>query len=137
MSQIVNVVSRDNGKVTRKKVRASPYEFTIATRAKWEMVIADEDIPIGAGMLERVRVKELPCKGTSCDYPAAFSHICCSVVELATKEGPSPVENDRTINVAYVIGQESGEIKKGDLLSVLNLSPIMFTREATKPVCVG
>jgi len=39
------------------------------------------------------------------------------------------VEVDRTINVAYVIGQESGEINKGDLLSVLNLYPIMFTRE--------
>jgi hypothetical protein len=59
------------------------------------------------------------------------------VVKVATKEGPSPVEVDRTINVAYVIGQESGEINKGDLLSVLNLYPIMFTREATKPVCIG
>ena len=53
MSEIVNVVSRTNGKVSRKKVRASPYEFTIATRAKWEMVIADEDVTIGAGKLER------------------------------------------------------------------------------------
>ena len=138
MSQVVNVVSRDNGKVIRKKVRASPYEFTIATRAKWEMVIADEDIPIGAGKLERVKVKEITVQKDMLAIPCAFSHHpLVSVVKVATKEGPSPVENDRTINVAYVIGQESGEIKKGDLLSVLNLYPIMFTREATKPVCVG
>jgi len=138
MSEIVNVVSRKNGKVTRKKVKASPYEFTIATRAKWEMVIADEDITIGAGKLERVKVKEIKVQKDMLAIPCAFSHHpIISVVKVATKEGPSPVEVDRTINVAYVIGQESGEINKGDLLSVLNLYPIMFTREATKPVCVG
>jgi hypothetical protein len=138
MSEIVNVVSRKNGKVNRKKVRASPYEFTIATRAKWEMVIADEDITIGAGKLERVKVKEIKVQKDMLAIPCAFSHHpIVSVVKVATKEGPSPVEVDRTINVAYVIGQESGEINKGDLLSVLNLYPIMFTREATKPVCIG
>jgi len=138
MSEIVNVVSRKNGKVNRKKVKASPYEFTIATRAKWEMVIADEDITIGAGKLERVKVKEIKVQKDMLAIPCAFSHHpIVSVVKVATKEGPSPVETDRTINVAYVIGQESGEINKGDLLSVLNLYPIMFTREATKPVCIG
>jgi len=138
MSEIVNVVSRSNGKVSRKKVKASPYEFTIATRAKWEMVIADEDITIGAGKLERVKVKEITVQKDMLAIPCAFSHHpIVSVVKVATKEGPSPVEIDRTINVAYVIGQESGEINKGDLLSVLNLYPIMFTREATKPVCIG
>ena len=138
MSEIVNVVSRDNGKVKRKKVRASPYEFTIATRAKWEMVVADENVTIGAGKLERVKVKEIMVQKDMLAIPCAFSHHpLVSVVKVASKEGPTPVEMDRTINVAYVIGQESGEINKGDLLSVLNLYPIMFTREATKPVCVG
>jgi hypothetical protein len=138
MSEIVNVVSRKNGKINRKKVQASPYEFTIATRAKWEMVIADEDITIGAGKLERVKVKEIKVQKDMLAIPCAFSHHpIVSVVKVATKEGPAPVEIDRTINAAYVIGQESGEIHKGDLLSVLNLYPIMFTRDATKPVCVG
>jgi len=138
MSQIVNVVSRKNGKVNRKKVKASPYEFTIATRAKWEMVIADEDITIGAGKLERVKVKEINVQKDMLAIPCAFSHHpIVSVVKVSTIEGPAPVETDRTINAAYVIGQESGEINKGDLLSVLNLYPIMFTREATKPVCIG
>ncbi len=138
MSEIVNVVTRDNGKVTRKKVRASPYEFTIATRAKWEMIIADEDITIGAGKLERVKVKEIIVQKDMLAMPCAFSHHpLVSVVKVGAKEGPTPVEMDRTINMAFVIGQEAGEIKRGDLLSVLNLYPIMFTREATKPVQIG
>ncbi len=138
MSEIVNVVSRNNGKVNRKKVKASPYEFTIATRAKWEMVIADEDVTIGAGKLERIKVKEVNVQKDMLAIPCAFSHHpLVSVIKVATKNGPAPVETDRIINAAYVLGQESGEIKKGDLLSVLNLYPIMFTREATKPVVVG
>ncbi len=138
MSEIVNVVSRDKGKVNRKKVKASPYEFTIATRAKWEMVIADEDVTIGAGKLERIKVKEVNVQKDMLAIPCAFSHHpLVSVIKVATRDGPAPVETDRIINAAYVLGQESGEIKKGDLLSVLNLYPIMFTREATKPVLVG
>ena len=138
MSEIVNVVSRNKGKVNRKKVKASPYEFTIATRAKWEMVIADEDVTIGAGKLERIKVKEVNVQKDMLAIPCAFSHHpLVSVIKVATRDGPAPVETDRIINAAFVLGQESGEIKKGDLLSVLNLYPIMFTREATKPVVVG
>ena len=138
MSEIVNVVSRDKGKVNRKKVKASPYEFTIATRAKWEMVIADEDVTIGAGKLERIKIKEVNVQKDMLAIPCAFSHHpLVSVIKVASRDGPAPVETDRIINAAYVLGQESGEIKKGDLLSVLNLYPIMFTREATKPVVVG
>ncbi len=138
MSEIVNIVSHDKGKLNRKKVKVSPYEFTIATRAKWEMVIADEDVTIGAGKLERVKVKEVNVQKDMIAIPCAFSHHpLVSVIKVATRDGPAPVETDRIINAAYVLGQESGEIKKGDLLSVLNLYPIMFTREATKPVIVG
>jgi hypothetical protein len=138
MSEIVNVVSRESGKIDRKKVKASPYEFTIATRAKWEMVIADEDVTIGAGKLERVKVKEIKVQKDMLAMPCAFSHHpLVSVIKVGAKDGPAPVETDRIINSAYVLGQEAGEIKKGDLLSVLNLYPIMFTREATKPVQIG
>jgi hypothetical protein len=138
MSEIINVVSRNNGKIIRKKVRASPYEFTIATRAKWEMVIADEYVIIEAGKLERVKVKEIKVLRDMLALPCAFCHHpLVSVVKVEAKNGPAPVETDRIINTACVLGHESGEIKKRDLLSILNLYPIMFTREATKPVLIG
>lgn len=138
MNEIVNVVTHNNGRVDRKKVKASPYEFTIATRAKWEMLIADEDLTIGAGKLENVKVKEIVVQKDMLAMPCAFSHHpVVSVIKVKTRNGTSPIETDRIINGAFVIGQESGEIKKGDLLSVLNLYPIMFTREATIPQEVG
>ncbi len=137
MNEIVNVVTHNNGRVDRKKVKASPYEFTIATRAKWEMIIADEDVTIGAGKLEKVKIKEIIVQKDMLAMPCAFSHHpVVSVIKVKTRDGPSPIETDRIVNSAFVLGQESGEIKKGDLLSVLNLYPIMFTREATIPVGV-
>lgn len=135
MNEIVNVVTHNNGSVDRKKVIASPYEFTIATRAKWEMIIADEDVTIGEGRLEKIRVKEIVVQKDMLAMPCAFSHHpIASVIKVKIRDGPAPIENDRIINSAFVLGQESGEIRKGDLLSVLNLYPIMFTREATRPV---
>jgi hypothetical protein len=137
MSEIINVVTSISGKIIRKKVRASPYEFTIATRAKWEMVIADEDVAIVANKLERVRVKEIKVQKDMIVMPCAFNHHpLVSVIKVGAKDGPAPMETDRIINTAYVLGHESGDVKKGDLLSLLNLYPIMFTREATKPVLV-
>jgi hypothetical protein len=69
--------------------------------------------------------------------PCAFNHHpLVSVIKVGARDGPAPMETDRIINTAYVVGHESGEVKKGDLLSLLNLFPIMFTREATKPVLV-
>jgi len=135
MSEIVNVVSRKGGKISKKRVKASPYEFTVATRGKWEMIIADEDVTIGAGKLERVKVKEITVHKDMLAMPCAFNHHpLVSVIKVGSRDSPAPVETDRIVDTAYILGQESGEIKKGDLLAVLNLYPIMFTREATKPV---
>ncbi|MDP2840964.1 MAG: DUF22 domain-containing protein [Candidatus Methanoperedens sp.] len=137
MSEIINVVTRDNGKIIRKKVKASPYEYTIATRAKWEMIIAADDVTIGAGKFERIKVKEIRVQKDMIALPCAFNHHpLVSVIKVGARDGPAPMETDRIINTAYVVGHESGEVKKGDLLSLLNLFPIMFTREATKPVLV-
>lgn len=135
MNEVINVVTHNKGNVDRKRVIAAPYEFTIATRAKWEMIIADEDIAIGEGKLEKIKVKEIVVQKDMLAMPCAFSHHpVASVVKVKTRDGPAPIETDRVVNSAFIIGQESGVIKKGDLLSVLNLYPIMFTREATRPV---
>jgi len=59
-----------------------------------------------------------------------------SVVRVGSGDGVAPVEVDRCIKSAYILAQETGEIKEGDLLGVLNVLPIMFTREAKKPIAI-
>jgi hypothetical protein len=136
MPEIINIVSRHADEIQSKEVQATPYEFTIATRAKWEMVIADENMTIGAGRFEKIKIKNINLQKDTLAMHCAFNHhALASVVKLGGAGGCSaPVENDRVIESAYIIGIDSGEIKKGDLLAVINVFPIMFTREATIPV---
>lgn len=138
MPEIVNIVSREADDILSSKVQASPYEFTIATRAKWEMVIADESLTIGNGRFEKIKIKPITLQRDTLAIPCAFNHHAhASVLKLGGKGGCSaPVEYDRIVESAYVLGIDTGEIKKGDLLAVINVFPIMFTREATIPVRV-
>ncbi|MEZ5336226.1 MAG: DUF22 domain-containing protein [Methanolobus sp.] len=132
--EVIQVVSRDNGELTSKQVKAAPYEFTIATRAKWEMVISEEDMEIRAGEFKKVNVKEIYLDPDMVALPCTFSHhAVVSLIKVGAKGGAKPVDSERVINSAYVIGQETGRIREGDLLAVLNIFPIMFTREAMTP----
>lgn len=132
--EVIQVVSRDNGELTSKKVKAAPYEFTMATRAKWEMVISNEDMEIRAGEFKKVNVKDIPIEPDMVALPCTFSHhAVVSLIKVGAKGGAKPVDSERTINAAYVLGQETGRIREGDLLAVLNIFPIMFTREAMVP----
>jgi hypothetical protein len=132
--EVIQVVTRDNGELASKKVKAAPYEFTIATRAKWEMVISEEDMEIRAGEFKKVAVKEIHLDPDMVALPCTFSHhAVVSLIKVGAKGGAKPVDSERVINSAYVLGQESGRIRDGDLLAVLNIFPIMFTREAMTP----
>ncbi len=137
MSWIVNIVTEDGGDVTRSKMRVSPYEFTLATRAKWEAIISDENVVIGEGRVEVVDIEEVLVQRDSLAMPCAFTqHPIVSVLKLGVKGGARSVECDRVIDRAYVTGLQSGEILKGDLLAVINVFPIMFTRVAETPVAI-
>ncbi|MEA1893992.1 MAG: DUF22 domain-containing protein [Euryarchaeota archaeon] len=136
-SQTIQIVSPAEQGLERNKVKVSPYEFTIATRAKWEIVVAGEDMTIAKGAFEKIKIKEITLQHDLLALLCAFSpHALASVVRVGSGLGAAPVEVDRCIKVAYILGQETGEIKEGDLLGVLNVLPIMFTREAKKPVAI-
>jgi hypothetical protein len=135
--EIVQVVSRENGDLKCKTINAATYEFTIATRAKWEMVIAAEDVEMRAGEFKKLRVKEIRIEPDMIAMPCTFTHhAVVSLIKVGTDGGAKPVDNERTVTYAYVLGQESGSVHSGDLIAVLNIFPIMFTREAMKPVSI-
>ncbi len=135
--EIIQVVSRENNDIKCKKINAATYEFTIATRAKWEMVIAAEDADIQAGEFKKLRVKEINIEPDTIAIPCTFTnHAVVSLIKVGTDGGAKPVDSERIITHAYVLGQDSGKVHSGDLLAVLNVFPIMFTREAMKPISI-
>jgi hypothetical protein len=136
--EIVQVVSREKDGIKCQKINAATYEFTIATRAKWEMVISMEDADIRAGEFKKLRVKEIKIEPDTIAIPCTFTHhAVVSLIKVGTEGGAKPVDNERVITYAYVLGQESGTVHTGDLIAVLNIFPIMFTREAMKPVLIS
>ncbi|WP_370573798.1 DUF22 domain-containing protein [Methanomethylovorans sp.] len=135
--EIVQVVCRENGDLKCKTINAATYEFTIATRAKWEMVIAAEDVEMRAGEFKKLSVREIRIEPDMIAMPCTFTHhAVVSLIKVGTDGGAKPVDNERMITYAYVLGQESGTVHSGDLIAVLNIFPIMFTREAMKPVSI-
>ncbi|HIE31279.1 MAG TPA: DUF22 domain-containing protein [Methanosarcinales archaeon] len=133
--QAIQIVSPTDHGLERAKVLASPYEFTMATRAKWEMIVADEDMTIVKSAVEEIKIRKIELQKDLLAILCAFTpHPLVSVVRVGSGVGVAPVESDRCIEVAYIVGQETGEIEKDDLLGVLNILPIMFTREARAPV---
>ncbi|MEA1870012.1 MAG: DUF22 domain-containing protein [Euryarchaeota archaeon] len=136
-SQIIQITSPSEEGLKRSKVEVSPYEFTIATRAKWEIIVADEDVTIAKGAFEKIEIKEIKLQHDLLALLCAFTpHALVSVVRVGSGGRVASVEVDRRIKSAYILAQETGEIKEGDLLGVLNILPIMFTREAKKPVAI-
>lgn len=136
-SQTIQIVSLSEQGLERGKVEVAPYEFTIATRAKWEIVVADEDMTIAKNAFEKIRIREIKLQHDLLALLCAFTpHALVSVVRVGSGDGVAPVEVDRCIKSAYILAQDTGEIKKGDLLGVLNVLPIMFTREAKKPIVI-
>jgi len=136
-SQTIQIVSLSEQGLERSKVEVAPYEFTIATRAKWDILVADEDMTIAKGAFEKIRIKEIKLQHDLLALLCAFSpHALVSVVRVGSGDGVAPVEVDRCIKSAYILAQDTGEIKEGDLLGVLNILPIMFTREAKKPIAI-
>lgn len=133
--EIIQIVSRKNGEIISKKVKAAPYEFTIATRAKWEMIISDEDVEIRAGEYKKISIREFILQPDTIAIPCAFTyHAVASVLKVAARKGATPIDHERNVKYAYIIGQESGMVRSGDLLGIFNVFPIMFTREAVNPV---
>ena len=133
--EIIQVVSRKNGEIVSKKIKAAPYEFTIATRAKWEMIISDEDVEIRAGEYKKIGIREFILHPDTIAIPCAFTyHAVASVLKVVANEGAPPVDQERTVKYAHISGQESGMIRSGDILGIFNVFPIMFTREAMNPV---
>ena len=137
-SEIINVVSRKKGEIVSNKIEATPYEFTIGTQARWEMITSDADLEIRAGEYKKIPIREIFLEADSLAIPCAFIyHAMTSVINVSSTNGACLVDKERIIRYAYIFGQATGDIKEGDLLGVLNIFPIAFTREANIPMKIS
>ncbi|NKQ37937.1 MAG: DUF22 domain-containing protein [Methanosarcinales archaeon] len=133
-TELINIVSNIDGEIVTKKIEASNYEFTISTRVKWEMVIADEETPIEKGEIKKINIKPFQIQQDTITLPCSFMrHAYAFLMKIGTGADACSVDRERTVHHAYIMGADTGKINKGDYLGTLNLLPIMFTRKATLP----
>ena len=132
---VVRIVYTDEkGNSKTEIVDTEDYEYTIATRGSWKMIVADEDVEFEAGETKPIKIRGtiLPRESIVLRCPVS-RHGLGYVAALGRGGAPQPVEEEREINYVIFTAFERGKVRSGDLLGVLNVFPIMMVRKAKKP----
>lgn len=131
-------ITTKDGECVTITVEAAPYEFTVGTRAKWEMVIADENLNVKKGECVNIKIRPITLHSHTIALPCAFNqHPIVTTLRINEGCAPKPVEAERTARYATALALSDGEVREGDLLGVLNIFPVMFTRNAREPIIVS
>ena len=131
----IRIVYKDKeGRLKADIVDTEDYEFTIATRGSWKMLVADEDVEFKAGEAKPVKIRRtiLPRESIMLKCPVT-RHALGYITSLGRRGEPQPVEAERELNYVIFTAIEDGKIRKGDLLGVVNIFPVMMVRTAKKP----
>lgn len=124
-NQPIQLVFLSDG-VERESVIAIPYEYSLSTRGKWEMIIANENKNVNFGEIKKIKIKPIIIPKNTIILPCAFNHNAMGCVTIVQHDGIALIETERILRSVQFLVYESGEIKKGDLLAVINVFPIMF-----------
>lgn len=111
--------------IERENVSAVPYHFTISTEGKWEMLISARDVEVKKGDVVQIPIKKTVVYENTVSLPCAFCHHALGTVLKVQSEGVALVESKRNISNVVFLPILDGMIKKGDLLGVINVFPII------------
>ena len=114
--------------IERENVSAVPYNFTISTEGKWEMLISAGDVEVKKGDVIQIPIKKTVVYENTVSLPCAFCHHALGTVLKVQSEGAALVESERNILNVVFLPILDGMIRKGDLLGVINVFPIIVNR---------
>lgn len=114
--------------IERERVVAVPYNFTISTNGKWEMLIAAEDVEVKKGNIIELMTEETIIEENTVALPCAFCHHALGVVLKARLKGLALVETSRKVDSVVFLPIMDGTVGKGDLLSVINIFPVIVEK---------
>lgn len=114
--------------IERESLAAAPYNFTISTEGKWEMLVCAEDVEVKKGSVIEISVKETVIQENTVALPCAFCHHAMGAVLKVQHIGVALVETKRKITSVIFLPIMDGMIEKGDLLAVINVFPIVLNK---------
>ena len=117
----VRIVYKENGTIKKKEITVEPFGYKRKDVARWEVVVADEDLKVKKGEPVIVKVKPIEIPNNTIVYPlSTLRHAYGALVDIYT-EKPWKVEEGHRVEYAIYYPIVDGEIRRGDLLGVLNL----------------
>lgn len=135
-------IDKKSYEVKRLKVQEETYEYVISTRARWEPVIAIENVTLRAHNVHQISIRPIRLNPNELVVPCPVEWNCLGhLVGVGRRGAPKKVEKARFFNHANFLAFRDGNIVEGDLLGVLNVFPQAtilstlrsITREAPPP----
>jgi len=107
------------------KAPIEAYEYILSTRGRWEVLIADEEKEVKAGMCHLVKIKPIELYPEEIVLPCpTIRHVLGSVISVGRSSGRvQRVEERRRFDVAIFVAIRNGVVYPGDHLGVLNIFP--------------
>ncbi len=110
-----------SGRIVRDGMILKPFAYRRKPIARWEPIVADEDIKVRKGELAEIRVEPLRLEENTIVYPLyIMRHALGTIIDLVESK-PAKVENPKTIRKVLFMPVFDGEIKKGQLVGVVNV----------------
>jgi len=118
----VNLVYVEDDEIKRERVKVREYMYRRRHLAEWLPLVADEDVKLRAGEVVTVKIKDVLISSETIPVPLSIMrHAYGVVVDVIQLGKPKKVEEVKTVTHAVFIPVADEEIKKGDLIGVLNV----------------
>ncbi len=120
-SQEVNLVFRKDGKIVRKRLELQPFGFKRSEIGILQPVVAAEDVEFRKGEVKSIPIEEINLPNSTVVQPLHERNHPFGVMIDVMEDRPRLVEEDRRIVNAVFFAHTDGEVRKGDLIGVLNV----------------
>ncbi len=125
----VNIVYRSGGGVIRKEILVEPFGYRRNPTARWEVIVAAENLKVSYGEPVIVNVRKIEIPKNTIVYPMSIMrHAYGTVVDLYPDRPLWRVEDGGTVSKVVFFPIMDGEIRKGELLGILNLYEVSVGR---------
>lgn len=119
--KFARLVYEKSGRIVRDGMLLKPFAYRRKPIARWEPLVANENKIIKKGEVTEIQIEPLRLEENTIVYPLyVMRHALGTVLDLIEVK-PAKVENQKTIQKVLFIPVFDGEIKKGQLIGVVNV----------------
>lgn len=114
-------VYEKSGRIFRNGMLLKPFAYRRKPISRWEPLVSNEDLSLKRGEVAEIEIKPVRLEENTIVYPLyIMRHAYGTVIDLVEKE-PAKVESPKTIRKVLFMPVFDGEVKKGQLLGVINV----------------